>query len=183
MKILFKTIVIFLFTMFIVHPVLNCNESNQKLKLKPLSKEEANAKSVWKRITKETNYTTYNYWPGQKGIRRGQSPHGAYHRIYINSVLYNNLPIKNNIAPYGSFIIKENYSPEKQLLAITLMTKIKDYNPEHNDWFWAKYSPNGEILTKGKEKEGVLNSCIKCHQGMKDNDYVIVHPLDKKIEE
>lgn len=161
-------------------PLSKCNERDSEPKLKLLQENEANAKRLWERITKETTYTKYNYWPNHKGIKRGQSPHGAYHKIYINSTLYEKLPIANKIAPYGSYIVKENYSPEKDLLAITLMAKIKNYNPEHNDWFWAKYSPKGEILAKGKEKDGLINGCIKCHQGMSNNDYVIVYPLDKE---
>jgi hypothetical protein len=31
-----------------------------------------------------------------------------------------------------------------ELKAITVMYKIKDYNPADGDWFWVKYSPDGK---------------------------------------
>ena len=56
------------------------------------------------------------------------------------------------------------------------MVKVDGYNPEANDWFWAEYKANGNVLFKGKPK-----LCIDCHVSG-DNDYLLLRPLDKSIE-
>jgi Cytochrome P460 len=139
----------------------------------PLTTSEINGETLWNRITLESDYNTYSFWPGHEEIQPGQSPHGSYHKIYINKELANILPVKEKIAPWGTVIVKENLNSEKNIDAITVMIKVKDYNPDGGDWFWAKYSPNGDILAEGKPK-----GCITCHSGMENNDYIIVRPLD-----
>jgi Cytochrome P460 len=128
---------------------------------------------VWERISEEANYETYSYWPDHEGIQPGQSPHGSYHRIFINKVLAEALPSKGMVLPEGSIIVKENLDSEKSLDALTVMVKVKDFNPDAGDWFWAKYTPEGEVLA-----EGTPGGCISCHEGMDENDYIIVRPLD-----
>jgi hypothetical protein len=56
---------------------------------------------------------------------------------------------------------------DKKLVAITVMYKVKGYNPEAGDWFWAKYGPDGKIAAEGK-----VNSCIECHGAKKANDFI-----------
>ncbi len=70
--------------------------------------------------------------------------------------------MKNN-----SIIVKENYTPDKELVAVTVMYKVRGYNPEAGDWFWAKYGPRFEILAEGK-----VQDCLTCHSSVKDNDYI-----------
>ncbi len=81
--------------------------------------------------------------------------------------------IENKIAPPGTIIVKENMNIDKKVVKITVMAKVEGYNPEGGDWFWAAYSPEGEVLV-----EGVPGGCFNCHMGMKSNDYIIVRPLD-----
>ncbi|MCK5673083.1 MAG: cytochrome P460 family protein [Spirochaetales bacterium] len=139
----------------------------------PIKVSEIKGDILWKRITEEANYETYSFWPDHEGIQPGQSPHGTYHRIFINKVLVEDLPSKDMILPEGSIIVKENLNSEKSLDAITVMVKVKNYNPDAGDWFWAKYTPEGEVLA-----EGTPGGCIGCHEGMDENDYIIVRPLD-----
>ncbi|MCF6335690.1 MAG: hypothetical protein L3J12_08110, partial [Spirochaetales bacterium] len=109
-------------------------------KVAPISLTEISGLSLWNRISAETDYKTYSYWPGHEGIQPGQAPHGVYHQIYINRVLAEALPVKKRIAGNGTIIVKENFTNEKILDSITVMAKVKDFNPEAGDWFWAKYS-------------------------------------------
>jgi hypothetical protein len=139
-----------------------------------LTAAEINGARLWQRITVETNYDDYPEWPGFEGMQIGQSPHGRYHEIYINPVLRNALPIKEKIAPDGSIIVKENYDADKNNVGYTVMAKVQGYNPAVDDWFWAMFDPNGKVMMEGKP-----DYCIKCHSGMKPNDYVIVRPLDR----
>lgn len=157
--------------------LFGCNEKNTEIKYQPLTKDEISAERVWQRVTKEYNYEQFPEWPGYNGVQPGQSPHGRFHEIYINPILYNALPVNDRIAPDGSIILKENFNIDLEIVAITVMVKVKDYDPEHNDWYWIKYTEDGEPLNEGK-----LGLCINCHQGVKDNDYVIVRQLDQELE-
>ncbi len=153
--------------------LISCTEKEEK-EVSPLSASEISGKVLWTRIAEETDYTNYEFWPGHEGLKPGQAPHGAYHKVYINAALLDALPVENRTAPEGSIIVKGNYSPDQTLAAVTVMAKVEGYNPEHGDWFWAKYSPQGEVQAEGKP-----GGCISCHEGMKNNDYVIIQPLDK----
>jgi hypothetical protein len=44
-------------------------------------------------------------------------------------------------------------------MAITPMYLEKGYNPDAGDWFWAKYGPEGEVMSSGK-----VEGCIGCHR-------------------
>jgi hypothetical protein len=141
----------------------------------PLTKEEISGERLWIRITQDENYKKYPFWPGHEGIQQGQSPHGDLHRVHINPILYGALPISDKIAPDGSIIVKCNMNAEKEITAFTVMAKVKGYDPEENDWFWAKMSKDGKVQAEGKVK-----SCIECHKALKKNDYILLYQLNKK---
>ena len=161
------------FIMFILIIALSSCSKPVEPYIDPITVNGINGEVLWNRITQESSYKSYSFWPGHEDLQPGQSPHGTYHKIYINNVLADILPVSTNIAPQGTVIVKENYNSDKILDAITVMVKVRDYNPDGGDWFWAKYSTEGEILA-----EGTPGSCIACHQGMEANDYIIVRPLD-----
>ncbi len=52
------------------------------------------------------------------------------------------------------------------------MYKVSGYNPAANDWFWAKYTPDGKI-----EAEGKIEGCINCHGKKRTNDFIFTGPL------
>jgi len=155
--------------------LISCYKTEKNLP--DLTKEEVTGKRLWDRITKEDNYKKYPMWPDHEGMHTGNSPHGRYNKVFINHKLRKSLPIADKIAPYGSIIVKENYSTDKEFGAYTVMVKVKDYSHESNDWFWAKYSKDGEILAEGK-----VSMCISCHSASKTNDYIILQRLDKPIK-
>lgn len=148
--------------------------SNPTRDLESLGKDEINGEVLFNRITIEDNYKKYRYMPGSEGLNPGQSPHGVYHRIYANTMLLDSIPNSKKEAPNGSIIVKENYNLNKELDKITVVAKVKGYNPKDNDWFWVIYKPNGEVINEGK-----LTGCISCHSGMRDNDFIIVKELDR----
>lgn len=160
----------------IISLITNAQLFKKKSKgLPALTKQEISGEKLWVRITEETNYKKYPYWPNHKGLQPGQSPHGEFHKVFINPLLRYSLPIKNHIIPNGSIIVKENYSSDKRLKYYTVMAKVAGYDPKDGDWFWAMYGLDGSV-----KKAGKLKSCIGCHSGLKDNDYIIIYPLDKK---
>ncbi len=164
---------IFFFLSLIIIILLSSCTRKEEPVLAPLTSGKIDGKVLWKRITVDSDYKNYAFWPDHEGLQPGQAPHGVYHKIFINKVLRDALPAKDRKAPDGSIIVKENFNSTKDLTVITVIAKVRGYNPRDNDWYWAKYSPAGEVLASGTPA-----SCIGCHEGMKDNDYIIVQPLD-----
>ncbi|MCI5224142.1 MAG: hypothetical protein D3924_16100 [Candidatus Electrothrix sp. AR4] len=125
------------------------------------------AETVWNYISKVNPFTDWDFWPDHQGTHDSKAPHAPKHKIYVNK------PALESTTPplqHGSMVIKYNLSPADELKAVTVMYKVKDYNPTAGDWFWAKYTPDGKILQEGK-----LKKCIACHSSRADNDYILVH--------
>jgi len=77
-------------------------------------------------------------------------------------------------------IVKENYSPDRKLVAITVMQRSKGYDAKHGDWYYAKYLPNGKIATTPPEMKsmpvaGRFKMCIDCHSGAAGGDYAFLN--------
>jgi hypothetical protein len=64
--------------------------------------------------------------------------------------------------------------PTRELAAITVMYKRPGYNPEHNDWFFVKFLPDGSLdsAPNGMALEGRLAGCQGCHIGREPFDYL-----------
>jgi len=98
----------------------------------------------------------------------GKSPHGAFLKLYGNRTAVSH----SRTLPYGSIIVKENFKPDKSLAAVTVMYRIKGFDPTHHDWYWVKYMPNGAVAKKGTmQAAGKVGTCIGCHAQAKGNDW------------
>lgn len=150
-----------------------CSGTETEPDLPPLSAEEISAARLWERITQETDYQQYAFWPGHEDERPGQSPHGVIHRITVNRTLLESLPRADSTAPAGSIVVKDNLDAAGELTAVSVMAKIDGFAPESGDWFWGQFAPDGTVLAAG-----AVASCIACHQGVASNDYVIVQKLN-----
>lgn len=126
-----------------------------------------NGTDLLRYITVEHNYANWSLWPGTGVLYEGKEPHGALLITYVSDNALDAIEQKTGIMPNGSIIVKENYNSEKELMAVTVMQKVKNYDPAHNDWFWLKFGPSGEI-----EAEGKVPQCYECHSARKDNDYL-----------
>jgi len=133
------------------------------------------AQELWKEIA---DYRKWDRFPGKEGDAQGfvssAAPHGMFARIFVNQ--------KNALREDGSIIIKENYGEkdETRLMALTVMKKIKGFNPDESDWFWVKYTAQGDIdknemglSMAGKIGKGMSSGCIPCHSQAKDRDYIV----------
>ena len=129
----------------------------------------SNADALWNYITKVSPYQNWSFWPDHQGMQAGRAPHGPKHKVYVNDKA---LASKKPPLEYGSIQVKENFNMTGQLKAITVMYKIKDYNPGDGDWFWVKYSPEGKA-----DKAGKPAGCIGCHGTRANNDFVVVHDI------
>jgi len=112
-------------------------------------------------------YDRFKLWPGTGKLYPGNQPHGSFLTTYVNDVALASIKEMKEM-PDGACIINEEYAADKKLKALTVMYKVKGYNPETGDWFWVKYdSLNGYVLESGR-----VDSCIACHNARKDNDYL-----------
>ena len=130
---------------------------------------EPNPDKLWTYITQTSAYDTWDFWADHMDLQPGAAPHGPYHKVYVNKRGLDSLSAPVH---YGTLIVKENYGDEmgKDLKAVTVMYKVKGYNPEAGDWFWVKYTSGGVA-----EKFGKPEGCINCHASLADNDYIMVH--------
>ncbi len=131
--------------------------------------------NFWKHLNrKELPYTKWSGFAGKESPQKGESPHGAFTKTFINKAAADD-PQK---LAYGTILVTENYADdEKTLQNITVMYRYKGTDPKHNDWYWLKYNPDGTIA-RTPEKEGKkaiagkVASCIDCHTRAGGGDYV-----------
>ena len=92
----------------------------------------------------------------------------------------------------GVAMVKKNYygdgiddddvleDPAKYLQSITVMFKREaGYDPEDLDWYWAKYTPDGKLMSNpkglklaGRVAKGAPKGCIACHKAAEGGDMV-----------
>jgi hypothetical protein len=136
------------------------------------------ANNLWKAME------GYTDWPMSSDYYPGQSPHGAFLRLYYNMVNIDGTPyhviVKDNFGGEGATKETVSESPDKYLVAITPMVQREDgYDPDDNNWFWVKYAPDGSIMKNpkglalaGKVAKGSSTGCIACHANAKGNDFI-----------
>lgn len=94
----------------------------------------------------------------------------------------------------GLLVVKRNYGPEDvtedevladpsgHLGAITVMfQRPEGYDPEHDDWFYAKFLPDGTLdrnpagmALAGAVGRNLEAGCIACHINASGDDYLFV---------
>ncbi len=117
-------------------------------------------------IIKYDPYRAWQLWPDKGRLYKGSQPHGALLTTFVNNAAYFSAKNKKGMTD-GSIIVKENYTADKKFVALSVMYKIKGYNPAGGDWFWAKYTPDGKVEASGKVK-----ACIDCHSKQSGNDFI-----------
>ncbi len=122
-------------------------------------------------IVRYNPYKAWNLWPGTERLYKGREPHGSLLTTFVNNSAFFAIKNKQQLTD-GAIIAKENYSADKKFVALTVMYKVKGYNPAAGDWFWVKYLPDGKVEASGKVK-----GCIDCHSANKANDYLFTGKL------
>ncbi len=127
--------------------------------------DEEIAVGVWDEINGYESWTQPEIF---SGIQESNSVHGNYVQIWLNEISSEFLhdTTAGEIMPSGSIIIKEAYSNilGENTTGITVMKKITDYDPTHNDWFWVNYKFNGSLAGKN----GAEEFCYSCQHSGKD---------------
>ena len=133
------------------------------------------ARALWSEIE---NYSSWTVPEGFEGWQEGQSPHGAILKYFINQTA------EQDLTDDGSVIVKENYSSESDdaLKSVTVMEKRAGYDPETKNWFYVKYSPEGEVMQNpegaylaGLVGKGKAKGCIACHAAAGGDDYLFMN--------
>jgi hypothetical protein len=135
---------------------------------------ETTGAAVWAHLQSEDYQTNWSLWPGRGELYEGQEPHGMLLTTYLNDAALAAVEDSMGTMPAGSFVVKENYTPDKTLAAVTVMYKVAGYNPDHNDWFFTKHLADGTLdkMPNGMAMEGKLPGCQGCHSAKRDNDYL-----------
>jgi len=130
--------------------------------------------AMWAHLQEEDYRQTWELWPGMGEFYEGNEPHGLLLTTYVNDVALDALNAGQTVMPEGAVVIKENYMPNRELAAVTVMYKRPGYNPDHADWFFSKHLPGGELdqMPNGMAMEGRLPGCQNCHIARQNFDYL-----------
>ena len=127
---------------------------------------DTTAEAVWSYLQQADYQASWTVWPGMGELYEGGEPHGRLLTTYVNEPALSAVQSSAASMPADAFIVKENYMPDTTLAAVTVMYKVPEYDPEHADWFWAKYAPGGSVDAAGR-----VESCQDCHAD--GNDFVL----------
>lgn len=179
-----KKIVLTMLAVFLVSVFLGCVQKQpetaaptatvtaQKTPETEITGLAPDGKVIYKYMMDNKYNQNWKMWPGKQAFY-STTAHGAtFMTTYVNDVALATIQGKTGKMKEDSVIVKENYDANKTLMALTVMFKEDGYDPANNDWFYAKYAPNGTIQVEGKVK-----ACIDCHAKVKDNDYIFTSPL------
>ena len=115
---------------------------------------------------------------------KGMPPHGMVLDTIQKTVSVNGhtgrVIIKRNYGGEGVDVAKVAKDPKPWLKAVTVMFKREyGYDPENQNWFWAKFKPNGSLhsnpkkmLLAGRVAKGMPKGCIACHKAAPGGDYL-----------
>ena len=117
----------------------------------------------------------------------GKKPHGEILETFESTTeiatIEGEILVKRNYVgidgddPLEAFLAEDK--PEEFLDAITVMFKReKGYSKEGDDWFWAKYKPDGTLFETDDNvpMAGRVSACISCHA--KDD---FVHKIEDSV--
>ncbi len=128
--------------------------------------------SLFTLITETDPYQDWAQFPGLEDVFESAPPHGPMARAFINAQVEEALISFSGQLPDGAIIVKDSFgeSESDETEGLTVMWKVKGFDPDNNDWFWANFSRDGEVKVEGK-----VGSCVACHGSARGNDFVYLH--------
>lgn len=144
-----------------------------------LSLPDTTGADVWHYLQASNYREGWSTWPDKGELYTGGEPHGALLTTYLNRTALNAVSTRAGSIPVNGIVVKENYTPDSTLAAVTVMYKVEGYNPENADWWFAKFMPDGSLDTMpdGTPMEGRVPGCTECHGSVRDNDFIFTAPL------
>jgi hypothetical protein len=131
----------------------------------------ANAEKLNDYVLLRDPYKAWSLWPGSERLHEGRSPHGELLTTFVNQTAYFGAKDRQGMKN-GAIIVKENYTKDKEFIGLSVMYKLKGYNPEAGDWFFAFFNPDGTAKVAGKPQ-----NCIDCHITRRGNDFIFSGPV------
>lgn len=96
------------------------------------------------------------------------SIHGARVKTFLDATGLETYQAGSFPYPEGTLSLKESHASENgPIQRLYVMKKIINYDPEHNDWYYAVMSLDGVPSQQGK-----VQMCISCHQSAAPKDYI-----------
>lgn len=162
-------------------------DHNKKAMKKPLfgnADDISYAKSLWNDLNKHGLNST----PATLYI--GGPPHGKVREVLEANINGKRVIVKRNYGGKDISVKAVKANRSAYLKSITVMAKRgAGYDPENNNWFWAKYKPNGELhknpkgmMLAGRVAKGMDKGCIACHQSASGSDMVFIHNKEANAE-
>lgn len=94
--------------------------------------------------------------------------HGSRVKTFLDKDAFEAYQAKSFPYADGTVAVKESYgSPDGSPEKLYVMKKIKGYDPDNGDWFYAITSTNGVASQSGR-----ISMCIGCHTKAKAKDYL-----------
>ncbi len=118
---------------------------------------------------------------------KGSHPHGAVLETLTSKATVNGhtgtVVVKRNYGGPNVSISNVSNDRSKYLKAVTVMFKREQgYDSDNQDWFYAKYKPDGTLHTNpkgmklaGRVAKGKPVGCISCHKVAPGGDYLFVN--------
>lgn len=137
-------------------------------------KSVSTAKTLWQALEKQkfVGPERINVWPFE-----GKQPHGAIQQVVSGPITVDGRTakaiVKVNHGGEGATVGSVYADPNQNLRAYTVMYKMAEgYDPAANDWFWAKYAPDGALdkSPDGKPLAGRVMMCVACHKAIGGDD-------------
>jgi hypothetical protein len=127
-------------------------------------------------LEKEEYRETWELWPGTAPLHEarptgvvvapaGAEPHGALLITYANPVAIDALSRAAPAMPPGAVVLLEGYLPDSTLSSVSVMVQVGEFDPERQDWFFARFGSAGEI-----DAAGHVEACQGCH--VSEPDYL-----------
>ena len=138
--------------------VVACNSLGTK-------EDQSDAGTLWGQLQ---GYQSWGGFEGAEGMQKGTSVHGNFVRTFLNDV-----GAQDQANPaYGTIVVKENIGKTDlgSLESLTVMQRREGYDPDNNDWFWARYKPSGELTDSGK-----VEFCSDCHFDADNDDFLFLN--------
>ena len=127
--------------------------------------------NFWQHIMKPgAAYNTWKPLDHEPPNVEVENPHGNESPTYANDVAAKdpkNLPV-------GSILVREDYDDQRQRQSISVLYRVKDYDPEHGNWYYLRFTETGAVMrgTDNKPLAGKVASCIDCHARASGKDFV-----------
>ncbi|PIW00072.1 MAG: hypothetical protein CO108_24160 [Deltaproteobacteria bacterium CG_4_9_14_3_um_filter_63_12] len=136
------------------------------------------AQAIWAQMSGENFASTWTLMPGTTRNLLSNAPHGGVVNVYLNDAA----AVDPSHLAAGSIVVKASMStPGAPAHRYSVIKKIPDFDPEHQDWFWVEYDDIGHVVTddRGTPLAGAIgpnktSDCVSCHKF--DSDFVFLNP-------